>query len=90
MLRRVRDRKWRGQIRTLPGANPLKDAHDALDSAVLHAYGFRAKRDLLEQLLGLNLAVAAAIKRGESVGAPGAPASYGDPADLITKDCVQP
>ncbi len=27
----------------LPGANPLKDAHAALDTAVLIAYGFNAK-----------------------------------------------
>ena len=42
----------------LPGANPLKDAHAALDAAVLAAYGFSAKKDLLAQLLELNLAVA--------------------------------
>jgi hypothetical protein len=35
----------------LPGANPLKDAHAALDTAVLAAYGFDAKADLLAQLL---------------------------------------
>jgi hypothetical protein len=29
----------------LPGANPLKDAHAALDAAVLAAYGFSAKKD---------------------------------------------
>ena len=42
----------------LPGANPLKDAHAALDAVVLAAYGFSAKKDLLAQLLELNLAVA--------------------------------
>jgi hypothetical protein len=31
----------------LPGGNPLKDAHAALDTAVLTAYGFSAKKDLL-------------------------------------------
>jgi hypothetical protein len=31
----------------LPGANPLKDAHAALDAAVMDAYGFSAKKDLL-------------------------------------------
>jgi hypothetical protein len=45
--------------RKLPGANPLKDAHAALDTAVLTAYGFSAKRDLLAQLLALNQQVAA-------------------------------
>ena len=49
----------RALYRTLepPGANPLKDAHAALDAAVLAAYGFSAKKDLLAQLLLLNQAV---------------------------------
>ncbi len=34
----------------LPGANPLKDAHAALDVAVMDAYGFSAKKDLLAQI----------------------------------------
>ena len=38
----------------LSGANPLKDAHAALDTAVLTAYGFSAKKDLLARLLSLN------------------------------------
>jgi hypothetical protein len=29
----------------LPGKNPLKDAHAALDAAVLAAYGFDAEKD---------------------------------------------
>ena len=39
----------------LPGTNPLKDAHAALDTAVLTAYGFDPKKDLLAQLLAINL-----------------------------------
>lgn len=74
----------------LPGKNPLKDAHAALDAAVLDAYGFSPKKDLLKQLLDLNLAVAKAIDKGEVVTAPGVPTSYGDPADLITDDCIKP
>lgn len=74
----------------LPGHNPLKDAHAALDAAVLEAYGFSAKKDLLKQLLDLNLSVAKKIDTGEPVTAPGVPASYGDPADLITDDCIRP
>jgi hypothetical protein len=46
----------------LPGKHPLKDAHAALDEAVLAAYGFDAKKDLLAQLLELNLKVAALEK----------------------------
>ena len=74
----------------LPGSNPLKDAHAALDTAVLDAYGFSRKKDLLKQLLDLNLAVARAIDSGEQVTPPGVPPSYGDPADLITDDCIKP
>jgi len=61
----------------LPGKHPLKDAHAALDAAVLAAYGFDAKKDLLAQLLELNLAVAEREKAGETVTAPGVPAGYG-------------
>jgi hypothetical protein len=55
-VRRVRAEalpKLKGGLRALyralelPGANPLKDAHAALDAAVLAAYGFSAKKDLL-------------------------------------------
>lgn len=74
----------------LPGANPLKDAHAALDAAVLDAYGFNAKKDLLKQLLDLNLAVAKAIDKGDDVTGPGVPTSYGDASDLISDDCIQP
>lgn len=54
----------------LPGKNPLKDAHAALDAAVLPAYGFSAKDDLLAQFLALNLDVATRIDAGEHVAAP--------------------
>lgn len=74
----------------LPGRNPLKDAHAALDSAVLAAYGFSAKKDLLGQLLELNLAVAGKIESGQGVTPPGLPAGYPDPASLITPDCIRP
>lgn len=70
--------------------NPLQDAHAALDAAVLEAYGFSSKKDLLKQLLDLNLSVAAAIEKGEDVTGPGVPKSYGDPKPLITDDCIRP
>jgi hypothetical protein len=59
-VRRVRAEnlpKTKGGLRALyrtlelPGANPLKAAHAELDAAVLAAYGFSAKKDLLAQLL---------------------------------------
>jgi hypothetical protein len=74
----------------LPGANPLKDAHAALDAAVLAAYGFSAKKDLLAQILALNLDVAARIERGEPVTAPGLPPGHPNPESLVTPDCIQP
>lgn len=42
-----------------PGANQLRDLHEQLDAAVLTAYGFDAKDDLLTQLLALNHTTAA-------------------------------
>jgi len=74
----------------LPGANPLKDAHAALDAAVLAAYGLSAKKDLLAQLLALNQAVAARIEKGEPVTAPGIPPSFPKPETLVTDDCIRP
>ena len=68
----------------LPGANPLKDAHAALDAAVLAAYGLSAKKDLLAQLLELNLSVAEHIETGEPVTPPGIPASFAAPKTPIT------
>jgi hypothetical protein len=98
-VRRVRAealRNLKGGLRALyrtlelPGANPLKDAHAALDAAVLAACGFSAKKDLLAQLLAPNLEVAARIEKGEPVTAPGIPPSYPEPARLVTKDCIRP
>lgn len=74
----------------LPGRHPLKDAHAALDAAVLAAYGFDPKQDLLAQLLALNLAVAAKEKAGEPVTPPGVPATYAGAASLVTGDCIRP
>lgn len=74
----------------LPGANPLKDAHAALDAAVLTAYGFNPKADLLAQLLDLNKQVADRIAAGQSVTAPGLPLPPAQQAAFITDDCIQP
>lgn len=74
----------------LPGTNPLREAHVALDQAVHDAYGFPKRCDLLEQLLKLNLDVAGRIERGESVVVPGIPPGYKTPAKIISADCIQP
>jgi hypothetical protein len=97
-VRRVRSEaleKIKGGLRAvyrtleLPGKNPLKDAHAALDAAVLGAYAFSAKEDLLAQLLDLNLQVARRFDAGEAVTAPGSPPDYPDPSGLITDDCIR-
>ena len=82
----------RAIYRTLefPGDNPLKDAHEVLNRAVLSAYGFSAKSDLLEQLLRLNGNVAARIATGQPVLGPGVPPNYPNPAALVSDDCIRP
>lgn len=94
-LRQVRDQALqhldgglRALYRTLdlPGKNPLKDAHAALDAAVLNAYGFTAKQDLLTELLDLNHTLAARIAAGLPVISPGIPASYPEPNKLMSDD----
>jgi len=60
------------------------------DTAVLTAYGFSAKKDLLAQLLALKQQVAAKIERGEPVTAPGVPQNYPDAKKLVTEDCIKP
>jgi hypothetical protein len=72
----------------LPGQNPLREAQHALDAAVLAAYGFSARRDVLQQLLELNRLVAAAIARGSKVTPPGIPPNYAKAAALVSKDCL--
>lgn len=94
-LRQVRDHALkhsddglRALYRTLdlPGKNPLRDAHLALDAEVLKAYRFTAKQDLLEELLKLNHAVASRIAAGKDVNGPGIPAKYPNPEVLLTED----
>jgi hypothetical protein len=54
----------------------------------LAAYGFSACKDILQQLLDLNTAVAAAIDAGKTAIGPGIPPSYDAPEKLVTKDCL--
>lgn len=72
-----------------PGKNPMKDLHAALDAAVLEAYGFDAKQDVLTQLLELNLATAAREAGGQPVQAPGWPEKIPGKEAFITEDCVR-
>ena len=98
-VRRIRAEalpKMKGGLRAIyrtlefPGANPLKDAHAALDAAVLAAFAFSPKSDLLAQLLALNQEVAARIERSEPVTAPGIPRHYPNAKHLISNDCIKP
>ncbi|WP_312301965.1 DNA methyltransferase [Diaphorobacter nitroreducens] len=71
----------------LPGKNPLREAHEVLNAAVMKAYGFAAKKPILQQLLDLNLKVADRSAKGEPVLGPGVPSSYKNPSNLISSDC---
>ena len=52
--------------------------------------GFSVKKDLLAQLLELNLPVAQRLEHDEPVTAPGIPASVAKPETLISEDCIRP
>jgi SAM-dependent methyltransferase len=73
----------------LPGKNPLKDAQDALDTAVRNAYGMKAKDDPLSFLLKLNQQMAKREEEGLPVIGPGLPPDVKNPESFITDDCMQ-
>ena len=62
----------------------------ALNAAVLAAYGFSAKKDLLAQLLELNLFVAQRLEQAAPVIGPGIPAAFPNPETLVSDDCIRP
>jgi len=72
-----------------PGKNEIRELHEALDKAVMEAYGFDEKKDLLTQLLELNLAVAEKEKQNKPVQAPGLPAFVKDRKKFVSGDCVR-
>lgn len=72
-----------------PGANPLKEAHHKLDDAVLSAYGFVKRKDVLTQLLELNFEVALKIEKGDEVQSPGLPKCVKNKTEFISEDCVK-
>jgi len=73
-----------------PGANRLRDAHAALDSAVRAAYGMNPDEDPLAFLLRLNLELADKEAKGQTMTAPGLPASAANAPGLVSADCIQP
>jgi type I restriction-modification system DNA methylase subunit len=72
-----------------PGANPIKDLHTALDKAVMEAYGFDNTKDILSQLLALNLAVAEKENKKEKVQPPGLPEFVRNKEDYVSDECVR-
>ena len=73
----------------LPGSNPLKAAHAALDSAVRKAYGMGPREDAITSLLALNGELANREAAGEFVAGPGLPAVFGaQETSLTTTDCI--
>lgn len=72
----------------LPGKNPLRDAHETLDKAVMAAYGFDNKMDVVAQVLALNTTVAANIQASQPVTGPGVPPVIDDKATVMSSDCA--
>ncbi|MBY6058600.1 class I SAM-dependent DNA methyltransferase [Leisingera daeponensis] len=91
-LRLKHDLSLRELYRTLelPGAHPLKAAHESLDTAVREAYGMSKKNDPLEFLLQLNSDLVAAENAGKPIEGPGLPSLITDPKPFITAECIKP
>ena len=81
----------RDLYRTLetPGANRLRDAHAALDSAVRAAYGMKEQEDPLAFLLRLNLELADKEAKGQLITPPGLPAVVPAAQEFVSQDCIQ-
>ena len=81
----------RDLYRTLedPGANPLRDAHARLDTAVRAAYGMPNDADPLAFLFELNLTLASIEKAGEPITPPGLPLSKTEGAGFVGDDCIR-
>ena len=73
-----------------PGANPLREAHTRLDTAVRAAYAMPKAADPLALLLALNLELAAKENAGEKITPPGLPLPEAERASFITDDCIHP
>jgi type II restriction/modification system DNA methylase subunit YeeA len=74
----------------LPGQNPLKEAHDALNAAVRAAYGLGEAGDPLPFLLDLNDQLAISEASMQQVVGPGLPPTVDDLDEFVTRDCVSP
>lgn len=78
----------------MPGENPLKDAHAALDDAVRNAYGIRDEADTLLTLFGLNQSLYERQRAKQRVVGPGIAALGGEFQDELatftTRDAIAP
>jgi hypothetical protein len=72
-----------------PGANRLRDAQAALDSAVRAAYGMKVDEDPLGFLLRLNLELAYREAKGEALTPPGLPIRVAKVDGLFSPDCIR-
>ncbi len=81
----------RALYRTLeePGANPLREAHTRLDTAVRAAYAMPKAADPLAFLLALNLTLAAKEQAGEKITPPGLLLPEAERSAFITNGCVR-
>lgn len=84
------NKSFRELYRTLelPGDNPLRVAHAALDAAVRAAYGMAAKADPLTFLLALNATLVDAESKGLFVQGPGLPDTINDKKAFVTEDAI--
>jgi len=71
-----------------PGKNILKDLHEALDNAVMEAYGFSKKKGILIQLLELNSYLSALEDKNEKITGPGLPPIVKDTSKFINEDSI--
>lgn len=72
----------------IPGNNPLRTAHETLDTAVRSAYGIKSRTDPLDFLLNLNADLADREASMKPVVGPGLPPVVENTAEFITKDCI--
>jgi len=77
------------QLVETPGKFVIKDLHNKLDNAVMEAYGFDNKKDILQQLLALNLELAEKEKNKIQIQKPGIPDYFANKHSLISTDCVR-
>ena len=67
-----------------PGKNHLKEMHLELDKAVMGAYNFNDRKDLLSQLLFLNNEISNKESKSELVQSPGLPEYIDDKDSFIS------